>query len=78
MPHNFNELIDASIKILKGEEFEIFPDFPTGGLADVSKYSKGLKGEKIRVRAKINKLDNKTLKISEIPFEQLLRVLSTQ
>ena len=68
LPHNFNELIDASIKILKGEEFEIFPDFPTGGLADVSKYSKGLKGEKIRVRAKINKLDNKTLKISEIPF----------
>lgn len=68
LPYNFNELIDASIKILKNEEFQIYPDFCTGGMADVSKYSDGLKGEKIKVRAKISKVDNKTLIISEIPF----------
>ncbi len=68
LPHNFNELIDASIKILKGEEFELLPDFPTGGMADCSRYNDGLRGGKVRVRARINKTDKKTLTITEIPF----------
>lgn len=68
LPHNFNELIDAAILHLKGKEFELYPDFPTGGLIDVSKYNDGLRGGNIRVRAKIDKIDNKTLCISEIPF----------
>ncbi len=68
LPHNFLELIDASIKILKGEDFEIFPDFSTGGMADCSRYNDGLRGGKVRVRAKINKTDKKTLTITEIPF----------
>ena len=68
LPHNFNELIDASIKILQGKEFEIFPDFLTGGLADFSKYNKGMRGGKVRVRAKISKFNKKTLVISELPF----------
>lgn len=68
LPHNFNELIDASIKILRGEDFEIFPDFPTGGTIDVSKYNNGAQGGKIRNRAKISIVDNKTLVITEIPF----------
>jgi topoisomerase-4 subunit A len=68
LPHNFIELIDASVRILKGEDFEIFPDFPSGGLIDVSKYSHGARGGKVRVRAKIRKLDNKTLVISELPY----------
>ncbi len=68
LPHNFNELIDACVKYLKNEEFEIYPDFLTGGLVDVSKYNDGLRGGKIRVRAKINKIDKKTLSITEIPF----------
>jgi topoisomerase IV subunit A len=68
LPHNFIELIDASIKYLKGEEFELFPDFLTGGLADFTKYNDGLRGGKIRVRARINKVDKKTLSITEIPF----------
>ena len=68
LPHNFNELIDASIDYLKGKETEIYPDFPTGGYIDVSKYNDGLRGGKIRVRAKINQLDKKTLVITEIPF----------
>lgn len=68
LPHNFIELIDASIKVLKGEDFEIFPDFLTGGLADFSKYSKGLRGGKVRVRARISKVDKKTLAITELPF----------
>ncbi|MBE0660887.1 MAG: DNA gyrase/topoisomerase IV subunit A [Bacteroidales bacterium] len=68
LPHNFIELIDASIKILKGEDFQIFPDFLTGGLADFSKYSKGLRGGKVRVRARISKIDKKTLAITELPF----------
>lgn len=67
-PHNFNELIDASIACLKGEAFELLPDFPTGGMADCSKYNDGLRGGQIKVRAKIEKLDNKTLVIKEIPF----------
>jgi len=68
MPHNFNELIDASIDILKGKTTDILPDFPTGGSADFSRYNNGLRGGKIRVRAKISILDNKTLVITEIPF----------
>ena len=68
LPHNFNELIDASINILKNKDFEIYPDFPTGGMADVSKYNDGLRGGRIRVRAKISQEDKKTLIISDIPF----------
>ncbi len=68
LPHNFVELIDASIKHLKGQDFEILPDFITGGLADFSKYNDGLRGGKVRVRAKIEKYDKKTLKIKELPF----------
>lgn len=68
LPHNFNELIDASIKILRNEDFELFPDFQTGGMADCSKYNDGLRGGKIRVRAKIVQTDRKTLTITEIPF----------
>ncbi len=68
LPHNFNELIDASIKILKGKSFKIVPDFLNGGIADVSNYNDGLRGGKIRVRAKISQLDKKTLVITEIPF----------
>lgn len=68
LPHNFNELIDASIQILRGEDFEIFPDFPTGGTADVSRYSDGAQGGKVRNRAKITVVDNKTLVITEIPY----------
>jgi len=68
LPHNFLELIDASINILQGQDFEIYPDFPTGGLIDVSKYNDGARGGKVRVRARIRKLDNKTLVISELPF----------
>ena len=68
LPHNFNELIDASIHILRGEDFEIFPDFPTGGMADVSRYADGAQGGKVRNRAKIGIVDNKTLVITEIPY----------
>ena len=68
LPHNFNELIDASIQILRGRKAEVVPDFPTGGLADFSNYNDGLRGGRIRVRAKISQLNKKTLLISEIPF----------
>lgn len=68
LPHNFNELIDASIKILRGRKAEVFPDFPTGGLADFSNYNDGLRGGRIRVRAKISQLNKKTLIVSELPF----------
>lgn len=67
-PHNFNELIDASIAYLRGQDFELLPDFPTGGLADFSRYNEGIRGGTVKVRAKIEKLDNKTLVINEIPF----------
>ncbi len=70
LPHNFNELIDASISALKGEDFEIFPDFQTGGLADCSKYNRGMRGGRIKVRAKIVKVDRRTLSITELPFGQ--------
>ncbi len=68
LPHNFNELIDAAISYLKNEPFELFPDFPTAGLADCANYNDGMRGGKAKVRARINKLDNKTLSITEIPF----------
>ncbi|NIJ46261.1 topoisomerase-4 subunit A [Wenyingzhuangia heitensis] len=68
LPHNFNELIDASIKILKGRSFTLFPDFLTGGIVDVTNYNDGARGGKVRVRAKIAQLDKKTLVINEIPF----------
>ena len=68
LPHNFNELIDASIDYLQGNDFVIYPDFPTGGLVDVSKYNDGQRGGAIKVRAKIEKVDKKELVITEIPF----------
>jgi topoisomerase IV subunit A len=68
LPHNFNELIDACVAYLEGKEFSLYPDFPTGGLVEVSKYNDGLRGGAIKIRAKINKLDTKTIVISEIPF----------
>ena len=68
LPHNLNEICEAAIKYLKGEEFHLYPDFPTGGSIDVSKYNDGQRGGTLKVRAKIEKLDNKTLVIREIPF----------
>jgi len=69
MPHNFVELIDASIKVLRGKRAEIFPDFPTGGIADFSDYQDGQRGSgRIKIRARIETLDKSTLKIAEIPF----------
>jgi len=68
LPHNFIELIEASIKYLKGRSFKILPDFLTGGIADFSNYNDGKRGGKVRVRAKISQLDKKTLVITEIPF----------
>ncbi len=68
LPHNFNELIDASIKILKGKPFTIYPDFQTAGIADISNYNDGLRGGRVRVRAKIAQLDKQTLVITQIPF----------
>lgn len=68
LPHNFIELIEASIKHLKGKKFELYPDFPTGGIADFSQYNDGERGGRVRLRAKINQLDKNTLVITEIPF----------
>ncbi|HRO75515.1 MAG TPA: DNA gyrase/topoisomerase IV subunit A [Crocinitomicaceae bacterium] len=68
LPHNFIELIDQSINHLRGKKVEIYPDFPQGGLADFSNYNDGLRGGKVRVRARIKKVDNKTLIITEIPY----------
>ena len=68
LPHNFGELCDAAISYLKGEDFALYPDFQTGGLIDVSKYNDGQRGGMVRVRAKIEKRDNKTLAITEIPY----------
>ena len=67
-PHNFIELIDASIAYLKNNDFELLPDFPTGGMADFSKYNDGLRGGSVKVRAKIEKRDNKTLVVTEVPY----------
>ena len=68
LPHNFNELCDAAISYLRKEEFQLYPDFQTGGSIDVSRYNDGERGGMVKVRAKINKVDNKTLAITEIPF----------
>lgn len=75
LPHNFNELIDASIAYLQGKEFELLPDFPTGGYADCSKYMKGQRGGSVKVRAKIEKIDKNTLAIKEIPYGKTTHVL---
>ena len=68
LPHNFNELLDASIACLKGEPFELYPDFPTGGLIDVSKYHDGARGGVVKVRSRIDKIDQKSLRITDVPF----------
>ncbi|PVX50968.1 DNA topoisomerase IV subunit A [Balneicella halophila] len=68
LPHNFNELLDACISYLKGKEFQLYPDFPSGGMIDVERYNDGLRGGNIKVRAKIEKVDNKTLAIKELPY----------
>jgi topoisomerase-4 subunit A len=68
LPHNFNELIDASINYLKGKTFKLYPDFPSGGVIDIEDYRQGKRGGKIKVRAKIEMIDNKTLHITEIPY----------
>lgn len=68
LPHNINEICEAAISYLRGEEFHLYPDFPTGGSIDVSRYNDGQRGGTLKVRAKIEKLDNKTLVIREIPF----------
>lgn len=70
LPHNFIEIIDASVLYLQGKDFELFPDFPTGGMIDVSRYNDGIRGGNVKVRAKIEKLDKKTLVITEIPFSR--------
>ena len=75
LPHNFNELIDASIAILEEKEFEIYPDFPTGGFADCSKYNKGLRGGVVKVRAKLEKIDKNTIAITEVPFGKTTHAL---
>ncbi|MFO7940110.1 MAG: DNA gyrase/topoisomerase IV subunit A [Bacteroidales bacterium] len=68
LPHNFNELIEASIAHLRGKSFTLYPDFPSGGIADFSRYNDGQRGGQVKVRARIEKEDKKTLKITEIPF----------
>ena len=68
LPHNFTELINAAIAHLQGREFQLYPDFPTGGMIDVSRYNDGLRGGAVKVRAKISKIDKRTLAITEIPF----------
>ena len=75
LPHNFNELIDASIACLRGEPFELLPDFPTGGMADCSKYMKGQRGGVVKVRAKIEKIDKNTLAIKEVPYGKTTHAL---
>ncbi len=68
LPHNFNELCDAAIKYLRGEDFTLYPDFPTGGYIDVARYNDGMRGGSVKVRAKFSKPDSKTIVITEIPF----------
>ena len=70
LPHNFNELLDASIAILEGKPYELYPDFPTGGSADCSKYLKGRRGGVVKVRSRIDKIDKNTIAITEIPFSK--------
>ena len=68
LPHNFNEILDAAIAFLRDEPFSLFPDFPTGGLLDISRYNDGMRGGAVKIRAKIEKIDSKTLAVTEIPF----------
>ena len=75
LPHNFNDICDAAIKYLHGKEFQLYPDFPTGGSIDVSKYNDGQRGGVLKVRAKIEKLDNKTLVIRDLPFTKTVSTL---
>ena len=75
LPHNFNEIIDAAIAHLQGKSFELYPDFPTGGYADCSKYMKGRRGGVVKVRAKIEKIDKNTLSINEIPFGKTTHII---
>ncbi len=76
LPHNFGEICDAAIAYLKGEDFNLYPDFQTGGLIDVSKYNDGMRGGSVKVRAKIEKRDTKTLAITEIPFGKTVGTLN--
>ena len=75
LPHNFNEILEASIAWLRGEEFQLLPDFPTGGLIDVGRYNDGARGGAVKVRAKIEKIDNKTLAVTEIPYGKTTRAV---
>ncbi len=75
LPHNFNELLDASVAILEGKPYEIYPDFPTGGFADCSKYLQGKRGGSVKVRARIEKIDKNTVAITEIPYGKYTRDL---
>lgn len=75
LPHNFNELLDASVAILEGRGYELYPDFPTGGFADCSKYLQGKRGGNVKVRARIEKIDRNTIAITEIPFGKYTRDL---
>lgn len=75
LPHNFNELLDASVAILKGEDFELYPDFPTGGFADCSKYNKGRRGGVVKVRARIEKIDKNTIAITEVPYGKTTHII---
>ena len=75
LPHNFNELMDASIAILEGRPYEIYPDFPTGGSADCSKYMKGKRGGSVKVRARIEKIDKNTVAITEVPYGKTTHML---
>ena len=75
LPHNFNELIDASVAILENRPYELYPDFPTGGLADCSKYMKGRRGGSVKVRARIEKIDKNTISITEIPYGKTTHAL---
>ncbi len=75
LPHNFNEICDAAVSYLQGEPFTLYPDFPTGGSIDVSKYNEGQRGGVLKVRAKIEKLDNKTLVVRELPYSKTVSTL---
>ena len=75
LPHNFNELLDASVKILEGKSYELYPDFPTGGFADCSKYNQGKRGGAVKVRARIEKIDKSTVAITEIPYGKTTHIL---
>ena len=75
LPHNFNELLDASVSILRGEPYDLYPDFPTGGSADCSKYMDGKRGGTVKVRARIEKIDKNTIAITEIPFGKTSHII---